>query len=255
MEAASAWWIRARGTVAIWPLIVAFAACTAEPSGLGPEDEIVAISVTPAFGRVLSVGDTARFAAEGLRADGTTVEVETIWESSDPHVATVDETGLASAVALGAVAVRAVGSDITGAAVLLIDPDTVGPRVVSIAVEPTHVNVFQRPGNVRLRIEAEDESRPSDALAVFTGPFGAGITGVVTLEPLPADSASPPSDSSRSRRAFAGHLQIPANAGVGTWVLSVLRVEDPSGNASEWGAEALARLGLGVEVEAVLTGG
>jgi hypothetical protein len=233
------------------------AACGSDPAGPGGEvPRLVSVTVAPAFGRLVSAGDSLLFAASALYDDGSMRDIAPSWSSSDPDVAAIDPDGWAVARATGFVSVEArfEGQSATGA--LLIDSDTIAPDLVDVFVDRPWVNIFQRPGVIRLRAEFDDAgSGAASALAVFDGPFGAGITGVVTLEALPPDSASLPGDMTVTRTAFAGFLQIPANAGVGLWTLAELRVDDRSRNTAQWGVEALEELGLVVEVQAVLTGG
>ncbi|MYA12971.1 MAG: hypothetical protein F4087_16750 [Gemmatimonadetes bacterium] len=60
------------------------------------------------------VGDTVRLAAEVLDANGHAVgdDASLIWSSSDPSVATVDESGLVSGVAQGMTTITAASSDL-----------------------------------------------------------------------------------------------------------------------------------------------
>jgi len=237
--------------------MVLLGACGSDVAGPGgPTGGVVAIEIAPVFGRLVSTGDSLRFTATARYEDGSTQLVEPTWTISDPDIATIEPDGLAIARSEGFVGVGASFDSFAANAVLLVNSDIVPPVLVDVFVDRTSVNIFQRPGVIRLRAEFDDaDSGASSSIAVFDGPFGAAISGIVTLERLPPDSSSAPGDSTFTRTAFAGFLQIPANAGVGLWTLAELRVDDRTRNTARWGADDLEDLGLTVEVRAVLTGG
>jgi uncharacterized protein YjdB len=83
---------------------------------------IVAVIVTPSSATLGTPGMTQQFTAEARDANGNVVPVDGfVWSSEWPHVATVDTTGLATAVAHGSTAIRATVAGVTGEAALLVD--------------------------------------------------------------------------------------------------------------------------------------
>jgi hypothetical protein len=244
-----------------WPWLVALVVSAAaggscDGTVTGPEGEtaVVSIEVTPAFGRLLFAGDSIRYAATAHLADGSARSVSPDWTSTDAAVATIAADGWAFAHSDGVVVLNATLDSIVASAVLLINSDTEAPTLETVFVDRTLVNIFQRAGVIELRAEFIDrDSGVSRALAVFDGPFGASITGVVDLSPLPADSTDGATQTDGAR-VFTGLLQIPANAGVGLWTLSTLSADDRARNSARWSARELADLGFEVTVQAVLSG-
>lgn len=235
--------------------VVVIMGCS-EPAGPVDRGGLVRLELQPTFGRLIEAGDTLTFQAFGVWEDGSREALEPTWSVADGAVASVTTAGTVTALAAGVTSVEAVTPDVEGVATLLIDSDTIPPRLADVFPDRSRVNVFQRPGAIRIRAEFDDrESGTRGALATFNGPLGAGITGIVGLDPLPADSASVPNEPGVTRTAFAGFLQIPANVGVGTWTLAAIRADDRAGNVRQWGIDDLEELGLSIHITAVVVGG
>jgi uncharacterized protein YjdB len=97
------------------------------------------ISVTPANPSI-PVGVTQPFTATGTYADGTSRDITTqvIWSSSNTSIATVNTTGLATAVAVGAgITITATSGKISGSASLAVNSATLS----SISVTPANPSV------------------------------------------------------------------------------------------------------------------
>ena len=78
-------------------MLVAVVACNGVTE---PGEEVADVEVTP--GDVtLYVGSTVLLTATGMNADGLPLEGDVSWTSSDPAVATVSESGLVLAIAVG----------------------------------------------------------------------------------------------------------------------------------------------------------
>ena len=78
--------------------------------------EVGAVAVTPNADTLSAFGDTVRLSAEAVDANGHAVAgTEFAWASSDTLVATVDASGLVTAVDVGEAAVTATSSGVTGA--------------------------------------------------------------------------------------------------------------------------------------------
>ena len=109
--------------------------------------------VTPAADTMISLMDTLRLAAEAHDANGHTVErVQSFaWSSGDASVATVDGTGLATAVGSGAVAISAEAEGVSGSATL-----TVAQVVTEVVLAPAADTLASLGDTVRLAAEARD---------------------------------------------------------------------------------------------------
>ena len=83
------------------------------------------VTVTPATASLAALGDTVRLSAELLDANGQAVAgVDFSWESSDEAVATVDATGLVTAVANGSATITATAGDASGTSEITVtNPD------------------------------------------------------------------------------------------------------------------------------------
>lgn len=112
-------------------LAAGLAGCGDTPTGPEAVDRI---EVTPSSLTLRAVDETHRFAARPVSSSGETVrQVSLVWSTSDASVAEVDSTGTVTATGSGntEVQVRAVGTRITGSAVLSVDQD-----VSSVTVTP-----------------------------------------------------------------------------------------------------------------------
>ena len=97
----------------------------------------VSVSVTPAAD-TLAVGDTLRLSAEARYADGRVVAgAQFSWSSSDPTVATVDDSGLVTGVAVGEVTIRASLDSASGSALVRVTPPPVPPEPVGTVPDQT----------------------------------------------------------------------------------------------------------------------
>ena len=81
-------------------------------------------------------GTTHQFAAIVTDTDGNPMVADVVWSSSDENVATVDQTGLATAVSRGTVTITAMSAGVAGTASL-----TVTPVVGNVTVQPLEATV------------------------------------------------------------------------------------------------------------------
>lgn len=95
---------------------------------------IVSITVTPASSSI-QASATQQFAASGTFSDSSTAEItkSVSWTSSDASKATVQNSGLATGVAVGSVTITAASASKTGAATLTI---TAPPTLTSVSISP-----------------------------------------------------------------------------------------------------------------------
>ncbi len=81
--------------------------------------KVHAIAVTPADAAI-EVGGTQEFVATVTNVDGEVMSRNVQWSSSDEAVATVDNNGLATGVALGAATIEAKSGKVSGSVVLVV---------------------------------------------------------------------------------------------------------------------------------------
>ena len=127
-------------------------------------DQIVAsVAVDPAADTLPALGDTLRLSAEALDANGHAVaDAQFAWESSDSSVATVDATGLVTAVANGSTTVTASsGSTFAGV------PVAVEQQVAAIQVSLSSTTLALLGDTVRLTAEAVDANANPVAAVEF----------------------------------------------------------------------------------------
>lgn len=211
----------------------------------GPGDPAVGVhrvEITPASVVLAELGATALLTATALDATGEPVPGARItWSSQDDGVATVDASGLVTGLSRGTTNVQASADEVVGLARIGVDPDTLPPRLVSVSLSESEVNVFGRVGSLTVTAElTDDRTVPVGGFAHFQGPAGAPITGVVILTPV----------EDRPGR-LRGPLSIPPNSAEGTWRLSLLQVEDRAGNRGVWQERDLEGLGLALTFEVV----
>lgn len=116
------------------------AGCSDDARRLPDDTEVVleSIDVTaPAL--MSSKGEEVRFTATGSFSDGSTKDLTTdvTWSSSDAKVASIDASGLVSALEPGTTQIEAASGDVTGAATFTVTP----ANLESLAVEPREATV------------------------------------------------------------------------------------------------------------------
>jgi trimeric autotransporter adhesin len=91
------------------------------------------ISVTPADPSV-PAGATKQFSATGINPDGSTYDLagNVTWTSSDPAVATISSSGLATALATGTTAITATSGNISGSTTLTVYSATLSSISVTL---------------------------------------------------------------------------------------------------------------------------
>ena len=127
-------------------------------------DQVVAsVSVDPVADTLPALGDTLRLSAAALDANGNAVaDAEFAWESSDPSVATVDATGLVTAVANGSTTVTASYGSVSAGV-----PVAVEQQVASVLVSPSSTTLAARGDTVRLTAEGVDANANPVAAVQF----------------------------------------------------------------------------------------
>lgn len=100
-------------------LILGTAACSSNPTTTAT---LSSITIAPALPSPLPVGIPQVFIASGTYSDGRSgvdLSSQVTWTSSDPTIATISSTGLATAVAVGSTNITASLSGITSQTVTL----------------------------------------------------------------------------------------------------------------------------------------
>ena len=112
---------------------------------------VSSVTAVPAEANFAALGDTLRLTAEAFDANGHTVAgAEFSWETNDDAVATVDATGLATAVANGTATITATAGEASGTATV-----TVAQAVSSVTVAPDSATVVEG-DTLRLAATATD---------------------------------------------------------------------------------------------------
>ncbi|HYT84527.1 MAG TPA: Ig-like domain-containing protein [Gemmatimonadales bacterium] len=112
--------------------ITATAAGVAGTATLSVAQAIASVDVTPATATLTALGLTQRFSAVAKDAGGTVIPGQSFaWTSSDGLIATVDPSGLVTALANGPATITATTGGVSGAATL-----TVSQVVTSVVVSP-----------------------------------------------------------------------------------------------------------------------
>jgi trimeric autotransporter adhesin len=101
-------------------------------------DTIVSISLSPASAMILP-NATQQFTATATYGNNTTgnVSSQVTWTSSAPSIATVSNTGLATAVAVGTSTITATSGTVNGTASLTVSSKT----ITSITISPANPSI------------------------------------------------------------------------------------------------------------------
>lgn len=113
------------------------------------------IDVTPSSATIED-GQTQQFNADGFDSADSPVAITPVWASTNTNVATVDATGLATAVAPGQCMITATDSGVQGAATLNVTT-VAAPEVTTIVVTPTQTSI-EETETVQLTAQAFDQN-------------------------------------------------------------------------------------------------
>ena len=103
-----------------------------------PPPVVASVTVSPAS-MTMEVGGTFQFEATAMTADGMTIpDVQIAWKSDDDGIATVDDTGLVTAVAAGTAMITASSNDVTSMPATVIIEE-LPPEVASVTVDLSSV--------------------------------------------------------------------------------------------------------------------
>jgi uncharacterized protein YjdB len=104
-------------------------------------DDLIGLTISP-INTSIQPGNTQQFSATGTFGDNSTGDVtaRVNWKSSDPSLATIDSTGLATGITYGKVTISASDQGYTAKTVLSISSQTV--TISSIAVTPSDSTIL-----------------------------------------------------------------------------------------------------------------
>ena len=178
--------LRRRGLV-----VVAFGCVVGCPSEEpAPPVEVERIEVAPTSPSI-AVGETVQFSARSVLSDGTdTALAAATWTSSDPAVATISASGLATGIGAGSVTITAADADqrsastrltVTVDAVVTLTSIEVAPSTVELAVNGTQaLTATGRYSDGSTADVTEAAAWSSSDSAVATVSDAAGSKGLVT---------------------------------------------------------------------------
>ncbi|WP_420462426.1 Ig-like domain-containing protein [Candidatus Palauibacter sp.] len=163
----------------------------------------------------LVVGDTLRFTAEPLDGNGQPVAGATTgWSSSDPSVAEVDRSGLATAVGPGRAEILATSGGVAGRARLIVTL----PIVKTVTVTPPEIEFMALGDTIRLTAQVLDER--DRIIAVIPVAWGSADTAVATVDSAGLVTATGNGQTRIS--ATAGEVSGRASVRVGQSAASVV---------------------------------
>ena len=132
-------------------------------AALTVEQVIAAVQVSPGSARLLAVGDTVRLTAEVVDGNGHSVAAAAIaWSSSDEAVASVDGSGLVTAVGNGGATVTARSGTAVGSAAVSVEQ-----VIAAVHVSPDSARLLAVGDTVRLTAEVVDGNGHSVAAAAI----------------------------------------------------------------------------------------
>lgn len=160
-------------------LIITLVGCGGDDA-TGPNNEVVNVEVSPSTGTLSALGATLQLSAVPRNSDGRPVSGRTItWSSSDQNVATVNSSGLVSAVANGTATITAAVDSLFGSATI-----TVQQSVATLVVSPTPLALAVAE-TAQLSTQTEDANgNPVNATVTWSSSNNAvatvGTDGLVT---------------------------------------------------------------------------
>ena len=194
---------------------------------------VATVEVSPTPAELAALGATVQLAAEGFDANGHPVaEAEFAWESSDTSVATVDVSGLVTAVGEGVATVTASAGSASGSATV-----TVAQAPDSVAVSPAAATITALGDTVRLAAQAFDVN-------------GQAVAGAEFSWESSADSVATVSASGLVTAADNGTATITASAGPASGSATVTVAQAPDSVAVSPAAATITALGDTVRLAA-----
>ena len=165
-----------RNLLCVAALCVVAYACgdgTTEPPPYFPEP--TPVTVSPATAELVALGATVQLSAQVQDQNGQMMSGATVtWASGANDVATVDATGLVTAIASGSVKIMAISASVSGSAMV-----TVAQEVSSVTVVPDTATVVEG-DTLRIAATATDANGQVVTGAGFV--WGSGDTTVAVVD-------------------------------------------------------------------------
>lgn len=143
------------------------------------------VEVSPGTAGLTVIGANQQFSAVAKDASGAVVVgVQFLWVSSDPTIATVDNSGKATAKAPGSITVTAAGLGVPGSATLTVTQ--VATQLVITAQPSGATEGLQFPGVVQVEIRDANGAlvvgaRNTVSLTIGTNPAGGTLSGTTVV--------------------------------------------------------------------------
>jgi hypothetical protein len=174
------------------------ATITVTGGGGGTGGGVASITIIPSSQSVQSPGQTSQFIAIGTTTSGATEDISGMvtWVSSSTQIATIDKTGLATAVGQGttnitAIAVNSNGSVVTGSAAFTVVGGSV-EQVTALTIYPGQQSATSQAqqsqffvlgaeaGGLLYDVTAQVVWKSSDTSVATVGTAGSGTPGLAT---------------------------------------------------------------------------
>ena len=209
----------------------------------------VSVAVTPAEATIAALSDTVRLEAEAFDVNGHVVDgAEFSWESDDPSVATVDASGLVTAVGNGTASVTATAGEAAWAAAVTVmqEPD-------SVAVAPAEATLSALSDTVRLEAEAFDTNGYVVEGAEFSWESGDASVATVDASGLVTAVGNGTASVTATTGAASGSAAVTVSQEVSTVTVSPSEAELKAlGATVQFDAEARDRNGHVMEAADIL---
>ncbi len=196
-----------RRLFAVLAAVVLSSGCGDGESPIGPPPDPprpTTVTVSPATAELSALGATARLTAEVRDQNGQAMAAAAIaWSSGDASVATVDATGLVTAVANGAATVTATSGTASGSATV-----TVKQAVHAVTVSPAADTLLASGDTVRLAAEARDGNAHIVAGTEFSWASGDTTVAMVDADGLVTAVANGVATVTATVGAASGHASV-----------------------------------------------
>ena len=198
------------------------------------------ITISPASATLQSLGETAQLTASVRDQNGQTMSgVAVTWSSADPSVATVNASGLVTAVANGMATVTATAGSATGAAAV-----TVAQLPVDVVVEPTADTLWGVGDTLRLSAGAIDANGNAVPDAQFSWVSGDTLVAVVDGDGLVTGVSAGDVEITAATGGVVGRAQVAVVPTAATLTVSPDTVAfDALGQTARLAAEVRDRAG------------
>ncbi len=140
-----------------------------------PAARVVGVNITPGTAQ-LHPGQTVQLVAKPQIAGGTEVGSTAVWSSDTPASATVSETGLVTAVSVGAVTITARVDEARGTAVISVKPFP----VASVRVEPATASLVE---GQRVQLVASTADATGQTLTGRSVVWSSALDAIATVSP------------------------------------------------------------------------